>query len=188
MLYHNTFVRMSRWLHIFYVFMILFLAACGSSKKANTGNTIKAKKPALPADVISLCAQFELEPSQVHNAKLYQVIYDWLGVPHKDNGCEKSGTDCSCFVKMVYNTVYKTDIGKHSKEMYDRTMRIQKNQLQEGDLVFFVTKGKSVSHVGIYLHNQKFAHVSAKKGVHINSLQEAYYQKTYSGAGRRPKP
>jgi|GEM_PF-1800020 cell wall-associated NlpC family hydrolase len=130
--------------------------------------------------------KFELTLDQTANLALYELIEEWLGVPHKDNGCEKSGTDCSCFVKMVYKTIYNTDAGKHSQEMYARTQRIEKSQLQEGDLVFFKTKGDKISHVGIYLNNQKFVHVSTRKGVAVNSLTEVYFQKTYAAAGRRP--
>lgn len=171
--------------------VVIFTTSCGSARKSSS--TAQASRPQkhktnISNEVQKLCTNFELNPSAIQSPQLYQLIHEWLGVPHKDNGCEKSGTDCSCFVKMVYSSVYKTDVGKHSKEMFERTKRIQKSELQEGDLVFFTTKGKSVSHVGIYLQQQKFVHVSTKKGVHINSLQEDYYIKTYTGAGRRPRP
>lgn len=136
--------------------------------------------------LIHFNTKFELTLDHTSNLALYELIEEWLGVPHKDNGCEKSGTDCSCFVKMVYKNIYNTDAGKHSQEMYARTQRIEKAQLQEGDLVFFKTKGDKISHVGIYLNNQKFVHVSTRKGVAVNSLTEVYYQKTYAAAGRRP--
>jgi cell wall-associated NlpC family hydrolase len=171
--------------------LVLFTSSCSSSRKSTptTKATITHKNKAkISDDVQKLCTNFELNTANIQSPQLYQLIYEWLGVPHKDNGCEKSGTDCSCFVKMLYSTVYNTDIGKHTKEMFERTNRIQKSELQEGDLVFFTTKGKSISHVGVYLQQQKFVHVSTKKGVHINSLQEDYYIKTYTGAGRRPKP
>ncbi|MFN4972402.1 MAG: C40 family peptidase [Bacteroidota bacterium] len=131
-------------------------------------------------------AKFELMLDHSSNLALYELIDDWLGVPHKDNGCEKSGTDCSCFVKMVYTTIYHADVGKHSQEMYARTQRTNKEQLTEGDLVFFKTKGDKISHVGIYLNNQKFVHVSTSKGVAVNSLLEPYYLKTYTAAGKKP--
>ena len=57
-------------------------------------------------------------------------------------------------------------------------------ELQEGDLVFFNTNGKGVSHVGIYLGNNKFIHASVSRGVMVNGLFEPYYLKRYIGGGR----
>lgn len=131
-------------------------------------------------------SKFGLKLDRTANLALYEMIEEWLGVPHKDNGCEKSGTDCSCFVKLVYGKIYQADVGKHSQEMYARTKRIPEEELSEGDLVFFKTKGDKISHVGIYLNNKKFVHVSTTKGVAVNSLDENYYRNTFTAAGKRP--
>jgi lipoprotein Spr len=56
--------------------------------------------------------------------------------------------------------------------------------LQEGDLVFFNTRGRGVTHVGIYMGNNKFAHASTARGVVISDLNEEYYRRRYLGAGR----
>ena len=58
----------------------------------------------------------------------------------------------------------------------DENFKIQKTK----------TKGDKISHVGIYLNAHKFVHVSSSKGVAVNSLEEKYYQNTYTGAGKRP--
>ncbi|HRP84618.1 MAG TPA: NlpC/P60 family protein, partial [Saprospiraceae bacterium] len=61
---------------------------------------------------------------------------------------------------------------------------IRKNELKEGDLVFFKINGPKVSHVGLYLSDGYFVHATVKKGVMISSLSEPYYEKFYSGSGR----
>jgi cell wall-associated NlpC family hydrolase len=61
---------------------------------------------------------------------------------------------------------------------------IDKDELQQGDLVFFNTFGSGVSHVGIYLADGKFAHTSTSKGVTIDNLDSPYYMKNYYGSGR----
>ena len=49
---------------------------------------------------------------------------------------------------------------------------------------FFNTNGRGVSHVGVYLGNNKFIHASVSKGVMVNDLFEPYYLKRFVGAGR----
>jgi cell wall-associated NlpC family hydrolase len=77
-------------------------------------------------------------------------------------------------------------ISRTCREQYADTRRIKKSQLQEGDLVFFKTRGKSISHVGIYLRNNKFIHASTSSGVMISDLNEDYFDARYAGAGRIP--
>jgi lipoprotein Spr len=60
---------------------------------------------------------------------------------------------------------------------------IDKNQLQEGDLVFFNTLG-GISHVGLYINNNKFVHASTSNGVIISDLDEPYWQRRFVKAGR----
>ncbi len=61
---------------------------------------------------------------------------------------------------------------------------VARQNLRRGDLVFFNTSGKGVSHVGIYLGGGLFTHASNSDGVTINRLSEPYYNKRYIG-GRR---
>ena len=66
---------------------------------------------------------------------------------------------------------------------YGVVEKIDKENLSEGDLVFFNTRG-GVSHVGVYLRNGYFVHSSSKDGVRISSLNEKYYHRKFIGAGR----
>ena len=56
--------------------------------------------------------------------------------------------------------------------------------MQEGDLVFFNTNGRGVSHVGVYLGNNKFIHASVSRGVMVSDLFDNYYLRRFVGAGR----
>ena len=164
------------------IFLFITIAAgCASKKNAN-----KQSHHASKDAIVEFATIHGIRLNKQSNKELYALVADWYGVPHKDNGCEKTGTDCSCFVQMVYAKIYQINIGRSSSDMYKNTKRIDKHLLQEGDLVFFTTKGASVSHVGVYLNNDKFVHVSSSKGVAINGLNEAYYIKTFKGCGKRP--
>lgn len=119
------------------------------------------------------------------DTKLVAHIMDWIGTPHRDNTQSKNGTDCSGFVQAVFQDAHGIELSRSSKAMYEKDVyKIHKTDLQEGDLVFFNTFGNSISHVGIYLKDGKFAHTSSSRGVTVSSLQDKYYQKKYRGAGR----
>jgi lipoprotein Spr len=59
------------------------------------------------------------------------------------------------------------------------------NDLKEGDLIFFKAEGRrNISHVGIYLANNKFAHASTSQGVTISDLADPYWQRRLFSLGR----
>jgi murein DD-endopeptidase / murein LD-carboxypeptidase len=163
---------------------IALLSSCKSKKSAP-----QRKPQSTPAasnnrkEYKDLSERLNIDINKQDNIKLYQFVADWLGVPHKDGGCDRRGTDCSCFVRLAYDHAYRKTLPRNSAEMYKQTSRIKQRELKEGDLVFFSIKSTKVSHVGIYLKGGWFAHVSTSKGVMINNLDEAYYKKYYTGAG-----
>jgi hypothetical protein len=119
------------------------------------------------------------------NTALITSVYGWLGTPHRDGGTSKHGTDCSYFVQSVFQEAYGIELNRNSRAMYEEDVRaIRKEDLREGDLVFFDINGDGISHVGIYLRNNMFAHASSSRGVIVESLASPYYQKNYAGSGR----
>lgn len=117
------------------------------------------------------------------NASLYHMIDDWMGTPHRLGGFGRNGVDCSAFVGMVYREVYGKDLPRTSRDMADNVKRKYERQLEEGDLVFFSFGGSNIDHVGIYLHNGKFVHVSTKRGVIISDLKDTWYYRYFKRAG-----
>jgi cell wall-associated NlpC family hydrolase len=120
------------------------------------------------------------------DARLLEFMEEWYGTRYRLGGSDKSGIDCSAFVQLFMTSMYGLSISRTCREQYADTRRIKKSQLQEGDLVFFKTRGKSISHVGIYLRNNKFIHASTSSGVMISDLNEDYFDARYAGAGRIP--
>ncbi len=122
------------------------------------------------------------------NFGLYKEAASWLNVPYVEASCSKNGIDCSCLVCNIYKTVYDKTIERNSLSiLINNCRRIKKQQLKEGDLVFFCTSNKSkasVNHVGIYLKHNKFLHASVSRGVIVSDLNENYYMKSWICGGR----
>ena len=86
--------------------------------------------------------------------------------------------DCSDFTQWVYSC-YNVDIGGNTDAQYSKGVAVSKDDAKAGDLVFFKNTYKSnytdgVSHVGIYLGDNKFVHLS-NSGCKVSDLSERYY-------------
>lgn len=117
------------------------------------------------------------------NLSLLKYIEDWYGTRYRYGGNTKQGVDCSGFTCNLSNSVFGKTLPRTARQQYDAAQKIPVQYLQEGDLVFFNTRG-GISHVGIYLANNKFVHASTSSGVIISDLNEEYYRKRFVGAGR----
>ena len=120
---------------------------------------------------------------QVKNFPLYQQIDEWYGTRYQLGGSTKTGIDCSAFVQTIFVSAFGVTLPRTAREQYKYVRLISSTELKEGDLLFFNTMG-GVSHVGIYLQNNKFVHASVSGGVTISDMFEPYYVRHFIGAGR----
>lgn len=128
---------------------------------------------------------FGINISTIFDLNLYATIEKWLGTPYRYAGKTINGIDCSAFVNKIYESAYCFLIGGNSANMYQRVKHIKKEELTEGDLVFFrINRSRNISHVGVYLGDNKFAHASRSKGVIISDLTHPYYKKHFVKGGR----
>src|SRR5688572_4287228 len=122
--------------------------------------------------------------SKLENMKLYTFIDEWYSTPYKYGGKTKDGIDCSGFASVLMKTVYGKTVTPPCSKIFEQCETLKEKALEEGNLVFFKIEGNKVSHVGIYLVNNKFVHASTSKGVIISSLEENYYTKYFYKGGR----
>lgn len=155
---------------------IIFLASCAAKKHAtrHSRKNIETKYSQL----------LSTNKENISNVKLYTVIDEWYGVKYKFGGKSKEGVDCSGLTCIIYKEAFSKDLTGSAASIYNESVKINKDSLKEGDLVFFCTNSKSISHIGIYLQNNKFVHASSKAGVMISDLNEEYFKKCFKGSGR----
>lgn len=128
----------------------------------------------------------EEEVESLPNLVLLRAADQWYGVPYRYGGNGRTGIDCSAFTMAVYLTAYGVQLPRVSRDQYKLCRKISTTDLNAGDLLFFRTSGRGVSHVGIYLGNNKFIHASTSNGVSVSDLYEPYFLKRFVGAGRLP--
>lgn len=92
--------------------------------------------------------------------------------------------DCSAFVKIVYDEI-GIKLPRSSVSQFQVGVPVNEDELIPGDLVFFKTTKNRVSHVGIYIGDNRFIHISSsKKRISVDSLNDPYFKSRYVGAKR----
>jgi lipoprotein Spr len=117
------------------------------------------------------------------DSKMDKVIDKAIGTKYVSGGVSTNGFDCSGFTMYVFDKI-GINLPHQSGSQYQMGTAISRDDLRAGDLVFFNTSGKGVSHVGIFVGEGKFAHASSSRGVTISSLSDSYYVKRFVGAKR----
>lgn len=141
-------------------------------------------KKQLTAAAVSLAILFSVGTgSAFADSTLNGVIDKALGTEYASGGTTTAGFDCSGFTMYVFSKI-GIKLPHQSGAQYKMGTAVEKENLIAGDLVFFNTSGKGVSHVGVYVGDGKFAHASSSKGVIISKLSEKYYVQRYVGAKR----
>ncbi|MEQ8181926.1 MAG: NlpC/P60 family protein [Smithellaceae bacterium] len=112
-----------------------------------------------------------------------KVATGFLGAPYRLGGSTVRGIDCSAFVRKIYQ-LFDISLPRTAYEQSNVGRSVAKNELLEGDLVFFRTK-RPVGHVGIYIGNGEFVHASSKdRAVRIDNLDAPYFYNRFVRAVR----
>jgi len=107
----------------------------------------------------------------------------YIGAPYLWAGTGIGGFDCSGLIYRVFQKLHR-DVPRTADAQYFAGSPVSRDALQPGDLVFFSTYTAGVSHVGIYIGNDRFVHASPRFGVSIARLSNCYFVNRYVGARR----
>lgn len=141
-------------------------------------------------DVSNKTEQEKSENATLESTKnnIVEIAEQYLGVPYVWGGKSPSGFDCSGFVYYVFGKAGYS-VPRTASMQYPAGTPVDKENLQAGDLVFFQnTYEPGISHVGIYVGNNKFIHSpSTGNVVSYADLNSNYYSSHYYGACRIAK-
>lgn len=125
---------------------------------------------------------------QAHSGELREVLVQtalrYLGIPYRWGGTsDENGFDCSGLTMVCYR-LNGLNLPRVSQQQYSAGRAIDKEELRLGDLVFFATRKKGiVSHVGLYIGENRFIHAPRTgEKVQIESLLHPYYSERFLGA------
>ncbi len=107
----------------------------------------------------------------------------YIGIPYRFGGTDTQGFDCSGFIQYVFRKKGMT-LPRSADEQYGLGKKVSMNSLQPGDLVFFSTYEKGVSHSGIYVGDGNFISATSSKGIAVADMTSGYWYERYVGAKR----
>ena len=151
---------------------VLSLAACGSNPAAPPA----AKKPST-GQVVTRAQR----PTAGERAAA--VALEQVGVPYRYGGSTPGGVDCSGLVQYSY-TRAGVRVPRTTGQLWSASDPVGRHELRAGDVLFFSIEGK-LSHVGMYLGEQRFVHApQSGRNVSVESLNSPFYQAAFIRAGR----
>lgn len=117
--------------------------------------------------------------------ELLSSAMGFLGVAYRFGGASPTGFDCSGFMQYIFRRAYAINLPRTSAEQANIGVAVNREDLQAGDMVFFRTSGSRISHVGMYVGNNRFIHAPRTgKNIEITSLSNRYWDSRYATARR----
>ncbi|MBV8656436.1 MAG: C40 family peptidase [Burkholderiales bacterium] len=167
---------MKRWA---VVGLVALLSACGSTPVRQPA-PVASNSPRAPAQEHSYTAP----PVSDAGREIVMYAMGLIDVGYQFGGKNpEAGLDCSGMVTFIYRNAVNMDLRGSAADIAKRGRPVSRDALQVGDLVFFNTRNKPFSHVGIYIGEGKFIHAPSTNGrIRIESLSTKYFATRYEAA------
>lgn len=166
-----------------------FIAAPQPERSAAVRETVIEKAPAPSITKPTKPAKKKEEPVKRDRSDMggiaARTAERFVGIPYRWGGdTVVDGMDCSGFVRAVYN-LCGVNIPRTSREQYRVGDAVGRDELKDGDLVFFGASPDEINHVGIFVGNGRFVHAPRRgDDIKVSSMDESYFQKRFVGAKR----
>jgi cell wall-associated NlpC family hydrolase len=135
----------------------------------------KGQFPSVNRDTVINCDTLRKE--------IIKKAHDYIGVRYCYGKSCETAFDCSGYVKFIYKSFGLT-LPHSSYYQYKMSKHMASTEAKPGDLVFFITRGKGISHVGIYLGENLFIHSPGRgRYVSVDTLDTGYYHNHLVGFG-----
>mgnify|MGYP000888223061 CR=1 FL=1 len=154
----------------------------------------EAKAPPAPSPKVEFSEPASSQSSSKRTAALSRREADelignamgLLGVSYRFGGSSvSSGFDCSGFMQHIFRKTMQINLPRTSAEQAKMGVAVSRSELQPGDMVFFSTSRGRISHVGLYIGNNRFIHAPRTgKSIEITSLGNKYWNSKYVTARR----
>lgn len=116
--------------------------------------------------------------------RLGMLLQSYLGTPYGSRTKAGIGLDCSLFTQQVMWRFNRTQLARTAEDQFLQGQPVSTRRLEFGDLVFYRTDGRTISHVGIYVGYNEFIHASSSRGVIVSHMGEKYWAERFAGARR----
>jgi cell wall-associated NlpC family hydrolase len=124
-------------------------------------------------------------PAAKSRAALVKEALQQRGTRYRWGGASRGGFDCSGFTRYVFRTRRGLALPHSASAQARMGKPVDRTALKSGDLVFFTTYRRGISHVGIYVGSGKFVHAAnSRRGVRVDSLTTGYYARRLRAARR----
>jgi cell wall-associated NlpC family hydrolase len=171
--------------------MCLFTASglvLATQPKAQKKHSISHKKTHIRSKPVSLREiasrygdgpTFEGDPDAIRLSSLL-----FYGTPYRFGSNSSHALDCSGFVQKVFRA-NGIELPRDSRRQAKYGYKVNLSELKPGDLLFFKTYSRDVSHVGIYIGDGKMIHAATRGGqVKVSSIYDPYYRQRFLFAKR----
>lgn len=184
------------------VLLLLFLASCGSKRRAAQSENRHVRVEAgpengpQPMDPETLPApepEYSRDSRSVNEAetaeKIIGTALEYSGVRYQYGGTSRKGMDCSGLLYVAFGA-HDIALPRVSHEMAEEGRRIRVGEISKGDLLFFVTtrRGRKINHVGLVVDvrgdDVRFIHSTTSRGVIVSSLREGFWNYAFVKATR----
>lgn len=169
--------------------LLVLTLACGSVQAAPTDSEpLTQDRLAEILQERGLGAELQTMGHSVaaNTSGLINTAMGMIGIRYRFGGSTaQTGFDCSGFVRAIYQDAVGHLLPRKAVEQAKATQKIDKKELQPGDLVFFNTMRRTFSHVGMYVGDGQFIHSPSRgKSVRVENMNSSYWAKRFNGARR----